>query len=344
MNYWKKKIEGEEVKEKEEILNKKIFGSFLFTKRNIFFFFIFALGLCVFFIFFLTSPPQDFSARTVITVDKGESLSKISENFKRNNIIRSSFLLTNLIIIQNGEKKIVAGDYYFDKPVSVFSIAKRMINGEFGIVPLKITFPEGLNLIELSEIARAYLVQFNPVEFLEKAREKEGYLFPDTYLFLSNANASDVILTMEENFKEKIKDVEDGISLSGRSLSDIIIMASIIEKEASKSEDRRIISGILWKRLDIGMALQVDSVFQYINGKNTYELSASDLKIDSPYNTYKYAGLPPTPISNPGMDGIEASLHPEKTSYLYFLSDKKGNMYYGKNFEEHKKNREKYLD
>lgn len=338
MNDWEEK--KEEGNQQESFHNKERMR-FSLSRRNIL---VILFALVLFFIVFSIYPPSDFPVRTIITVDKGESLSQISANLKKNHIIRSSFLLSNLVIVQNGEKKIVAGDYYFDKPVSVFSIARRIIHGGFGIVPLKITFPEGLNLFELSEIARVHLAQFDSVDFLERGREKEGYLFPDTYLFLSNAKASDVILTMEANFEAKIKTVKNDITESGRSLENIIIMASIVEKEASKSEDRRIISGILWKRFDMGMALQVDSTFQYINGKNTYELSSNDLKIDSPYNTYKYAGLPSTPISNPGMDAIEATLHPEKTSYLYFLSDKKGNMYYAKTFSEHKINREKYLD
>ena len=120
-------------------------------------------------------------------------------------------------------------------------------------------------------------------------------------------------------------------------------MASIIEKEAHTSDDRRVISGILWERLKIGMPLQVDATFLYINGKNTYDLSVDDLAIDSPYNTYKYAGLPIGPIGNPGLDSLEAALAPMTSPYLYYLSDKSGKTYYARTFNEHKRNREKYM-
>jgi len=121
-------------------------------------------------------------------------------------------------------------------------------------------------------------------------------------------------------------------------------MASIIEAEARTTESRRIISGILWKRISLGMPLQVDSTFVYINGKNTYELTSDDLKIDSPYNTYVYKGLPPTPIGNPGLDAILAALYPKTSKYLYFLSSKSGDMYYATTFEQHKRNKELYLN
>ena len=120
-------------------------------------------------------------------------------------------------------------------------------------------------------------------------------------------------------------------------------MASIIEKEARTMETRQIIAGILWKRLELGMPLQVDVSFKYINGKTTKNLTLADLKIDSPYNSYLYKGLPPTPISNPGLDAIKAAISPTKTDYLYFLSDRKGLMHYAKTYQQHLQNKELYL-
>ena len=120
-------------------------------------------------------------------------------------------------------------------------------------------------------------------------------------------------------------------------------MASIIEREAITPEARRIVSGILWKRIKMGMPLQVDATFAYVNGKNTYELTAEDLHIDSKYNTYEYKGLPPGPICNPGLDSIIATIEPTATPYLYYLSEKNGTMHYAKTFEEHKMNKVKYM-
>jgi UPF0755 protein len=184
-------------------------------------------------------------------------------------------------------------------------------------------------------------MQFNKEEFLNLAKGREGYLFPDTYFVSGSVNPSEIIQMMENNFTKKITSVP-GIATSTHTLKDIITMASILEGEALP-KDRAVVAGILWKRLGMGMPLQVDSTFSYVNGKNTYELTLDDLKIDSPYNTYEHKGLPPGPISNPGLDAIISALTPTKTKYLYFLTEKDGTIHYAKTFEEHKRNKELYL-
>jgi UPF0755 protein len=133
------------------------------------------------------------------------------------------------------------------------------------------------------------------------------------------------------------------IASSTRPLDEIIKMASIVETEARMEKTRRVVAGILWERIRRGMPLQVDVSFRYINGKTTRNLTVSDLKIDSPYNSYIYKGLPPTPIANPGLEAILASANPIKTDYLYFLTGKDNVMYYARTFEEHVVNTELYL-
>lgn len=120
-------------------------------------------------------------------------------------------------------------------------------------------------------------------------------------------------------------------------------MASILEGEARGREEMEIIAGILWRRIEIGMPLQVDTTFLYVNGKNTFTLTQADLKIDSPYNTYLYRGLPPTPISNPGLTAIRAALNPQPTPYLYFLTGRDGLMYYSRTHDEHVQKKTRYL-
>ncbi len=148
---------------------------------------------------------------------------------------------------------------------------------------------------------------------------------------------------MHQTFKKRIATLTSEVEKFGKPVSEIVILASLLEEEASTSEDRRIVSGILWKRLSMGMLLQVDATFQYINGKGSLELTLDDLKIDSPYNTYKYKGLPPTPISNPGLDSIRAAVIPTKTNYLYYLSERDGTMHYATTFAEHLRNKARYL-
>jgi UPF0755 protein len=148
---------------------------------------------------------------------------------------------------------------------------------------------------------------------------------------------------LSDNFEKQILSVDFDKSLTSKKLDEIITMASIIEGEAVKDEDRRLITDILWRRIEIGMPLQVDTTFMYINGKSSSELTKADLKINSPYNTYVNKGLPPGPISNPGIEAINAVIFPTANKYLYYLSDKNGDMHYAETFAEHIRNKEKYL-
>ena len=148
---------------------------------------------------------------------------------------------------------------------------------------------------------------------------------------------------MEDTFTKRLESIKVIVLAFNRPLSDIIKMASILEGEARTTETRRTIAGILWRRISLGMPLQVDASFKYINGKGTFELTPRDLAIDSPYNSYTHKGLPPTPISNPGIDAIASAVTPIKTNYIYFLSDKEGNMHYAVTYAEHLANKAKYL-
>lgn len=308
-----------------------------------------AVTILVFGLFYaaLWRAPRPFPDQALVSIERGENFSEVASSLKEKGIIRSGFWLRIFVAFWGGEKAIVAGDYYFPKALNIFSVAKKISKGQFGIVALKITLPEGLSSREMAEILVKELPAFNPKDFIDEVSKnnQEGFLFPDTYFFTPNTKASNVILTMRENFARQTKDYEADILSSGRSLSEIVIMASIIEEESNGSlESKRIVSGILWKRLREGMPLQVDAPFVYHNGKNSYTLTKQDLSEDHPYNTYVNAGLPPSAITNPGIDSLRAAIAPTNTDYLYFLSDKKGNLYYAKDFEGHKRNRELYLN
>jgi len=160
---------------------------------------------------------------------------------------------------------------------------------------------------------------------------------------LPNANEQSVLQAMRENFNDHIKELAPEIASSTHSLSDVIIMASILEKEAFNTKDRRMIAGVLWNRLKKGMALQVDATFLYTLGKGTFQLTKADLAADSPYNTYKNKGLPPTPIGSPSLDSIEAALNPIPNNYLYFLADHDGVTHYCKDYDCQLANKELYF-
>lgn len=290
--------------------------------------------------------PRPFPEQALVTVERGEPLSQIANSFEQKKVVRSSFWLKVFIVLWGGEKRVIAGDYFFPSAVSVFRVAKMLHGGEFGLIASKITIPEGSSSFEIAEILEKKLPAFNGKDFLDEVLNNnyEGYLFPDTYFLMPNTKANDVILMMRENFARQTEKYNEDILKFKKPLNEIVTMASIIEDEANGSlESKRIVSGVLWKRLRLGMPLQVDAPFQYYNGKNSYTLTKDDLIEDHEYNTYTNKGLPPTAITNPGIDSIRAAITPTQTQYLYFLSDKKGNMYYAKTFEEHKRNRELYL-
>ena len=286
--------------------------------------------------------PRDFPAGSVVEITPGQSLQSITISLHDKNIIRSPLVFRSLVILFGGEKKVSAGDYLLEEPQGTFSLAKRFVKGRFGIDTTKITIPEGWNIFQIADYLEKNLILFNKKDFVELARNKEGYLFPDTYFVSGSVNPSEIINMMENNFLKKITSIQKQILAFKHTEREIITMASILEGEALP-KDRNVVAGILWKRLDLGMPLQVDSTFSYINGKNTYELTLEDLKIDSLYNTYKYRGLPPGPISNPGLEAIISAITPIKTKYLYFLTERDGTIHYAKTFEEHKRNKELYL-
>jgi UPF0755 protein len=161
---------------------------------------------------------------------------------------------------------------------------------------------------------------------------------------MPNSHANDVILMMRETFARKFQEYEEDFLKSGKTLEEIVTVASIVEGEGRGLESKRIIAGIIWNRLRKKMPLQVDAPFEYYNGKNSYTLTKDDLKEDHPYNTYVNKGLPPTAINNPGIDSIRAAIAPTNTNYLYWLSDRSGNTYYAKDFEGHQANREAHLN
>ena len=291
--------------------------------------------------------PRPFPEQALVTIERGESLSQIAKSFEQEGVVRSSFWLKTFIFILGGQRMVIAGDYYFPSAVNIFKVAGMIHNGEFGLIAKKITIPEGTSSFEMAKIFEKELPAFKSKDFLDEVKDNnyEGYLFPDTYFLTPNTKAKDIILMMRENFTRQIQPYENDILKYKKSLSDIVIMASIVEKEANNSlETKRIIAGILWKRIKLNMLLQVDSPFIYYNGKNSYTLTKEDLVEDHSYNTYINKGLPPTAIASPSIDSLRAAIAPTQTSYLYFLSDKVGNIYYAKNFEEHKRNRELYLN
>lgn len=285
---------------------------------------VYIIGVIVFFLLVFSlffNAPDNFPTGIILNIKEGSSLRSVSKYLEENHIIHSRVLFETFVIIFEGEK-VVSGDYLFDSKIPVFEVARRISRGDRYLAPIKVTIPEGFNVSEISKTFTSKLPNFNQDNFLMEATKKEGYLFPDTYFFLTTDTEVDVIKSMSDNFERKILSIRPEIISSGKSEKDIIIMASIVEKESKGDVDREFISGILWKRIAMGMPLQVDA----------------DM------STYKTKGLPQNPISNPGLKAIGAAIHPKSSNYLYYLHDKDGNVHYATTFAEHVSNKLRYLE
>ncbi len=291
---------------------------------------------------FLFSAPSDFVPGTMISVMSGDSIKQIAQELKEAKIIRSSTFFN--LAIQISDNPIVAvGDYLFEKPQGVLTVASRLTSSQYGLPITQVTLTEGMTASEMAQKLTTLFPKFDSLLFLKLAVPFEGRLFPDTYVFNQNATAEDIFKKLRSTFDKKIAAIQTEIDTSPYTEEQIIIMASIVEKEATR-DSREEVANILWNRFEIGMALQVDASFVYAIGKSTAELTKADLEKDGPYNTYKNLGLTPTAISNPGIDAILAAAHPQPTKNLYFLTGRDGKMYYAQSFEGHKRNRALYLD
>jgi UPF0755 protein len=206
----------------------------------------------------------------------------------------------------------------------------------------KVTVIEGWGIDDIA----AYLEKegWYQEDDFKKLAGREGYLFPDTYYLFADAKITDLIKKMQENFDRRVSnDLRAAIKRQGKDLDEVLKVGSIIEAEVPHEADRPIVSDIIWKRLNAGMALQSDATLNYAIGGKRTALTAAELKMDSPYNTYKYRGLPPTPIGNPGLSAIRAAIYPAKTDYWYFLSTPDGQTIFSRNLAEHNRAKVRYL-
>jgi UPF0755 protein len=304
-------------------------------------FFVATTLLILIYLLSLTTPPNEFSSGIIVTIPEGETIKGVGELLKKNDIIKSASLFTMYIVL-SGEH-VVEGDYLFSHPRSLFGITSKITHGEYDIPTERVFFFEGMSVTEMATRLKNAFPNFAANEFLELALPLEGYLFPDTYEFKQNTTPEIVIETMRENFDLHIEEISERLSESEYSIEEIVTMASIIEKEATRDTMQEV-SNVLWKRINLDIALQVDAPFVYYKDKGSFDLTLDDLREDHPYNTYTNRGLTPTPIGNPGIDSIFAAAFPQETSYLYFLTGHDGNMYFATTFDGHKRNKALYLN
>lgn len=280
----------------------------------------------------------------MIEIKKGYGARQVGNALESQGIIKSSTAFVGLVSVLGDDNNIAYGTYLFKKPLNIFEAEKVVTHGVFGISPKKITIPEGFTNIQIADRLAANLSKFDKDLFLNIASTSDGYLYPETYYFLPSDSESVIWNKMLKTFNEKTQELDSLFANSNRPKQDIIIMASILEREVKSQEDKKIVGGMLWNRIAIGMPLQVDATLAYERDKDSYTLTTADLRADSPYNTYTRRGLPPTPISNPGYDAIVGALDPVQSDYLFFLTNREGKVYYAKTYAEHLRNKAKYFN
>jgi UPF0755 protein len=288
---------------------------------------------------YLDTPPHDFPIGVEVTIPEGTLQNDATDTLKDAGMVRSALLLHIQLTRSFSGKYVKAGIYTFPHALTSHEIADALITGAYMSPALKLTLPEGFSVSNFAEYFPNTYTRYETRDL----SDLEGRLFPDTY-YISNAQSMDEIITMlTSTMQERLRAYEDAIAQSGFSEDEVIILASILEREANDEESMRRVSGILQNRLAINMPLQVDATFDYILGKTSEELTMDDLKIDSPYNTYLYRGLPPAPIANPGIQAIEAVLYPIPSDDLYYLTGNDGVFYYAETHDEHVRNKDRYL-
>lgn len=292
----------------------------------------------------LARAPEEFPNDYIYVLESGSTLRDVSNTLAEQGVIKSRRMF-ELYVVLTGNDPVIAGDYLFEHPQPVHHVASRITSGDYGDSRIRVVLHEGLTVAQMADVLEESFPGFNKDQFLRLAKDKEGYLFPDTYFFFPSTTTKQIYDVLTNAFENQAGDLLLEIEESPYTIDEIITMASIIEREAANNNaERKIISGILWKRIEINMPLQVDAPFVYILGKGSAQLTRADLEEDSPYNTYTNLGLPPGPIGNPGLNSIKAALYPTETDYLYYLHGTDGVVRYGRNFDEHVANKRAYLN
>lgn len=314
-------------------------------------------------LFFLGNKPRD--ERVVsFEIEKGENLWNTASNLKKEGIIESKIYFVWYVYKNDYRGKIKAGKYMLSSNLKVPEIVIILTEGDKSgeKESRKITFPEGFSLeqmakrltengfdgdgfLELTKDPKYFInkYEFSFLSDIPEGKGLEGYLFPDTHSFFIEASAEDIIVKILDNFDNRVsEDLMAEIERQNKSVYEILTMASIIEKESNNAEDKKMVSGVFYNRIKNGQALQSCATLAFVLGEDKSQYSYEDTQVNSPYNTYINVGLPPGPITNPGLDSIIAAIYPTKTNYVYFLNNPKTKeTIFSTTLEEHNLNKDR---
>ena len=313
--------------------------------KRLFFGLLFTAVLAVFvaaWMYSVAKPASDDKNFRSFVIEKGTSASGVGDKLEKAGLIKNSLAFKLYLQFTGQSGKLQAGEFRLSPSMSLFQIVESLFKGP---VELWVTIPEGLRREEIAAKFASGLDRDQVFidEFLLASKGSEGALLPDTYLFQKDASASAIVAKMIKTFKSKTADLGGNEELTN---DQRIVLASLIERETKTAAERPIVAGIIIKRFKAGWPLQIDASVQYAVGtaKNWWQiLTLEDLKIDSRYNSYKFSGLPPTPIANPGMSSISAAFAPEASDYWYYIHDSDGRIHYAETLDGHNSNIRKYL-
>jgi UPF0755 protein len=324
-------------------------------------------GYIIFFIFYrinINFIHSKIDETKIIEIEQGETLKSIAFKLKKEKLIQSKNLFIFYVKRKKKQGMLQAGEYTFEPGLNVRETVNRITEGKANFSDVKVTILEGWSNDKIAEYLESLGLwskkdwenaleeyDISKYSFLNKENKKynlEGYLFPDTYMVYQKAEPEELIIKMLDNFDKKINgEIRKEIEEQGKSLFEIITMASVVEKEAvikNDNSDAKIVSGIFWNRIKINQALQSCATLAYVLKEAKPVYSIEDTKIESPYNTYKNIGLPIAPICNPGFLAIEAAVYPIDTEYNYFLSPiGSDETIFSKTYAEHLLNKQKYI-
>ncbi|NCU41962.1 MAG: endolytic transglycosylase MltG [Candidatus Moranbacteria bacterium] len=323
---------------------------------------VFFGGLFFYGIFsFLYQASSSLEGSVRVSIPEGADVWEIADILEEKDVISFSPVFVFGVWRDDLRGKFRAGTFEIPLSLTISEIAYFLTKeSSLQREDIRITFPEGWTIAQMAErleentlpgrefmeLARQPSVFFDRFPFLRhlpQGATLEGFLFPDTYFFDPETSPEESIVKMLQTFSKKVfEQNKEVFGSEGEKIFSFIVMASIIEGEVRSSEDRRLVSGIFAKRIEVGMPLQSDATLAYVLEERKIQHSAEDLSKDSPYNTYKYHGLPPGPICNPSLNAIQSSIEPTVSEYLFFLNDPKtGETYFAKDFEQHKRNKAK---
>ena len=322
----------------------------------VFFLFAAAVGVFAFQVHKWLQPVPAMAAEPVlVTIPAGSSSTGIAKILADHGLIRNATVFRLYAKYRGSDQKSQAGDYLFHFGMTMDEILEQLRKGNVYRPTVTVTIPEGFNVEQIAERLQAQgLVEYDvfmglarqTVPSLGQVREGqryaiEGYLFPDTYEFDVNATPEQILDRMLRRLEEIFTpDMRKRCQELGLEIHDVMTLAALVEREAQVAAERELIAGVMHNRLQKNMPLQIDASVIYALGKHKQVVSLEDLKVDSPYNTYKYPGLPPGPIASPGKAAIMAVLYPAETDYLYYVAkgDGSGEHYFGRTLSEHNAN------